>query len=255
VGFVPGCPIDDVGGYGPLTPIAVVLHRTYGQWPGDYSVIKRGKLCQILIGKEPGQWVQFASTDQVHYHCNGANFRAFGVELTGVNEDPLTDWQVQRLHDVLVYASSAHGIPLDYLDPASVPLASVWVNGGGFRGVLSHVSVRTDDGSSQHTDAISSADYARAFGTTTGGIDLTPEESALLASIADTGQKLSNAVFDPKIGLQHKVVNDLPAQIEAVQKDLDAKIAAIPGGGGGGLTEAQVHAIVREELNATKLGA
>jgi hypothetical protein len=167
MGFVPGCPIDDVGGYGPLTPIAVVLHRTYGQWAGDYSVIRSGKLCQVLIGKEQGQWVQFASTDVVHYHCNGANFRAFGIELTGTNEDPLTPWQVARLGDVLRYANEAHGIPLTFLDPDAVPPASVWVNGGGFRGVISHVSVRTDDGSSQHTDAVTGQAFAVALGDDT----------------------------------------------------------------------------------------
>lgn len=231
MGFVPGCPIDDVGGYGPLAPIAVVLHRTYGQWGGDYSVIRRGKLCQVLIGKEQGQWVQFASTEQVHYHCNGANFQAFGIELTGVNEDPLTQWQEARLHDVLTYAHDAHGIPLDYLDPNSVAPASVWVNGGGFRGVISHDSVRTDDGSSQHTDLVTVADYTAALNPQED--DMTPEEHNLLVSLADTVQKISNAVFDPKIGLQHKVVNDLPTQIETVQKELDARLAAIPGGGAG----------------------
>ncbi len=147
---------------GGLTPVAVVLHRTYGQWPGDYSVIKGNSLCQFLIGQQDGQWVQFMDTNQVAYHCNGANFKAVGIELTGTNDDPLTDWQVARLGEVLRFLQSAHGIPLGYIDPSSTPPASIWVNGGGFSGVISHVSVRTDDGSSQHSDAIWVSDYARA---------------------------------------------------------------------------------------------
>lgn len=186
MGFVPGCPIDDVGGYGPLAPIAVVLHRTYGQWAGDYAVIRSGKLCQVLIGKELGQWVQFGSTEQVHYHCNGANFRAFGIELTGTNDDPLTAWQEARLADVLAYARDAHGIPLDYLDPATVAPASVWVNGGGFRGVISHDSVRTDDGSAQHTDLVTEADYRNALAPTPA-LTIIPEEDDVLYMFAANG--------------------------------------------------------------------
>lgn len=158
-----GCPQDQGVTYGYLDPIAIVLHRTYGQWPGDYSVIKNNGLCQFLIGKDEGQWVQFADTNQVTYHCNGANFKAVGIELTGVNEDPLTPWQEARLGDVLNFLHVAHGIPLDYTDPNTVAPASVWVNGGLFRGVISHDSVRTDDGSSQHTDEVPILAYIGAL--------------------------------------------------------------------------------------------
>ena len=154
-GWVPGCPVDPIDGYGGLVPIAATAHRTYGSWAGDYSVIKANGLAQLLIGKEDGHWVQFMPLYRVAYHCNGANFKAFGVEIEGVNEDdPLTPWQEARLGDVIAYAESI-GIPRTYLDPYSVPPASVWVNGGGFTGWISHDSVRTDDGSSQHTDLIS----------------------------------------------------------------------------------------------------
>lgn len=165
MGWVPGCPQDPGVYHGPLAPIAVVLHRTYGAWPGDYSVGKQG-IFHILLGKDEGRWAQFAPTEIVQWHCNGANGKAFGVEIEGTNDEPLTDWQAARLGDVLRYARDAHGIPLDYLDPDSVPRASVHVNDGTFRGVISHCSVQTDDGSSQHGDFITVADYQRAVGTT-----------------------------------------------------------------------------------------
>ncbi len=148
---------------GGLTPVAITLHRTYGQWPGDYAVIKNNSLCQFLIGQQDGQWVQFMDSNEVAYHCNGSNFRSVGIELTGVNEDVLTDWQAARLGDVLRFLQVAHGIPLAYVDPSATDPASIWVNGGGFSGVISHDSVRTDDGSAQHTDLVTVSDYARAI--------------------------------------------------------------------------------------------
>lgn len=157
-----GCPQDVGVSYGYLDPIAIVLHRTYGQWPGDYSVIKGNGLAHFLIGQQDGQWVQFVDTNQVTYHCNGANFKAVGIELTGTNDDPLTAWQEARLGDVLQFLHAAHGIPLDYTDPSSVAPASIWVNGGGFRGVISHDSVRTDDGTAQHSDLVTVPDYNAA---------------------------------------------------------------------------------------------
>lgn len=157
------CPQDDGQAFGYLNPVACVLHRTYGFWPGDYSVIKNNGLAHFLIGRDGGQWVQFTDTNQVTYHCNGANFRAVGIELTGTNDDPLTDWQEARLGEVLRFLNVAHGIPLNYVDPAVTPEASIWVNGGGFSGVISHDSVRTDDGSSQHSDQITLSDYIRAI--------------------------------------------------------------------------------------------
>lgn len=153
MGWMPGCPQDPGVFHGDLKPIAIVLHRTYGAWGGDYSVGKQG-IFHFLLGKDEGNWVQFAPTEVVQYHCNGANFKAVGIEIEGTNDDPLTSWQLARLGDVLDWLHAEHGIPLDYLDPNSVAPASVHVNDGNFRGVISHVSVATDDGSQQHTDEI-----------------------------------------------------------------------------------------------------
>lgn len=186
------CPQDYATPMGSLSPEAVVLHRTYGYWPGDYAVIRNNSLCQFLIGKDPGNWVQFMDSTAVAYHCNGANFRAVGIELEGTNDDPLTDWQAARLGDVLRFLSAEHGIPLDFLDPNSVPAASVSVNHSGFRGVICHVSVATDDGSSQHSDEVSVADFQRALGTPAPTPTPTPlvlQEDAMLYVATSDGQK------------------------------------------------------------------
>jgi hypothetical protein len=234
-----------VGGYGPLAPIAVVLHRTYGSWPGDYSVIRQGKLCQILIGKDEGRWVQFASTDQVHYHCNGANFRAFGIELEGTNEDPLTAWQEARLGDVLRYAFETYGIPPSYLDPASVDPASVWVNGGGYSGVISHASVRTDDGSGQHTDEVDATDYAAALGAPVPRVSQEDDEMLYMFGPNNTGAIWRVGDYRRLVNLnewhaaQFKYANEHPGQVLvpfAYDQSWFDSVPTIPQGGGGGAT-------------------
>lgn len=163
--WMPDCPTDPVTPFGYMVPIAITLHRTYGFWPGDYLTIKNRGLCQFLIGKDDGHWVEFMDTNGLAYHCDGANWKAVGIELEGVNAEALTDWQLARLGDVLRFLAETHGIPLVYLDPAVTDDKSVWVDGGGFAGVLSHSSVRPDEGAStpQHTDAVTAADFARAL--------------------------------------------------------------------------------------------
>lgn len=163
MGWIPGWPTDPTDPKGSLNPAALTLHRTYGGWPGDYSVGKQG-IFQFLIGKEDGQYVQFMSTTSVAWHCNGSNFRSVGVELTGTNEDRLTDWQVTKLGELLRYMHAEHGIPLSYQDPITTPPASISVNHSNFTGVIAHVSVATDDGSTQHGDYVTVPDYLRALG-------------------------------------------------------------------------------------------
>lgn len=161
---------DELVRRGGMAPLAVTLHRTYGaSYGGDYGTIRNNGNsysgaggCQFLIGQNPGERVQFGDTTTVLYHCNGSNFKSFGVEITGTNPDELTDWQVASLAEVLAVARDVHGIPLDYCDPYLTPHASVWVNGGGFRGVISHTSVATDNGTGQHTDLVTPEDFNRA---------------------------------------------------------------------------------------------
>lgn len=66
----------------------------------------------------------------------------------------------------------------------------------------------------------------------TGGTqedDMTPEQAQLLTDV-------HNAIFDKNLGLQKVVVNDIPAQFQALKTELEAKIAAIPGGTGTAVT-------------------
>lgn len=165
--YVPGIPVEfgDVHGENTKGLKAVTLHRTYGSWAGDDAVIDHGGLAQWLIGKDPGNWRQYMGADEIAYHCNGANFVGPGIELEGTNEDVLTDWQVQCLGTIAQWCNANLNIPLTYQDPATTPPASIHVNDGNFYGFISHASVMTDDGSAQHSDLVTMADWQRAVGT------------------------------------------------------------------------------------------
>lgn len=219
-----------------MTPLAIVLHRTYpprkkveyDSYPGDYGSIKAKELCQFLIGKEEGEYVQFMSTDRVAYHCDGANWKAFGVELSGYNEEPLTEWQIARLHDVLQYGHDHYAIPLTYADPATTEHASIWVNGGNFRGVISHDSVRTDEAikqadgtwkSDQHSDAVTLADFQRAV----EGDDMFQDNDRGLL------QQIANALNDPNVGVLHDLVNDIIPRLQKIETKLGETPAPGPG--------------------------
>ena len=155
---VPGVPFDQ-GNHpqGNLNPTAVVVHRTYGTLDGDgfksaYSIGKNGRAgvgigFHFLVGKNEGQWVQFYDTNIKAAHAKGANSWAIGIEFDGVNQGPLTDWQVRAGAVICAAISNAHGIPLTYYDG---PRQQV----GGF---LAHSSVPT----STHTDRLTHEDWGR----------------------------------------------------------------------------------------------
>lgn len=282
---MPGCPPDPAVWRGPINPIAVVLHRTYGFWPGDYSVIRSQGTAHWLIGKDGGQWVQFMDSSVITWHCNGANRMAVGIELTGVNEDVLTDWQVDRTRDVLNWLTSVHGIMRVFLDPYSAPRASVWVNGGGYRGSIGHYNVATDDGSAQHTDLITIADWSRVAG---GGTVITPPEDGMeygtnpqnrnevwcsdgtfrrhvgpgewgfkqvfagAKAVAWDQQWFDSLVDVNLLGLwmQQQAGN----VVAAVNRHTDEAVAALPAPGGvAGASAAEIEQIVVDKLNATTL--
>ena len=142
---------------GPLHATAVVLHRTYGSLNGDgfkgaYSVGKNGRSglgigFHFLIGKNEGQWVQFYDTGVKAAHAKGANSWAIGIEFDGVNEGPLTDWQVKAGAWIIVVLTKEAGIPCTYYEGARKQVT----------GFLSHVSVPT----SNHTDRVTREDWDR----------------------------------------------------------------------------------------------
>ncbi len=163
--WIPGVPTTDanIHGYRTSRPMAV-CHRTYGGWGGDYSVIQSGGLAHLLVGKEEGQWVQFGPTEALMYHCNGAN-DGYGIEMTGVNEDDFTDWQVRCLRYIVPWLSQNIGVPMTYSDQG-------WINGHTYVGFHSHNGILTDDGSSQHTNLWKMSDWAKVVqGAPTGSVE------------------------------------------------------------------------------------
>lgn len=158
---------------GRLAPTAVVLHRTYGAlgkdtYAGAYSIGKNGRAgvgigFHFLIGKKNDQAVQFYDTTTEAAHAKGANSWAVGIEFDGVNEDILTDWQVNTAAIILAACSDAHGIPLTYYDGPRARVA----------GVLPHASVPGSD----HTDRVTRRDWERIMAATRRPVCQCPPES------------------------------------------------------------------------------
>ena len=142
---------------GPLHATAVVLHRTYGTLDGDgfrsaYNIGKNGRGgvgigFHFLIGKNEKQWVQFYDTGVEAAHAKGANSWAIGIEFDGVNEGPLTEWQVKAGAWIIAVLTTEAGIPCTYYEGPRKRVT----------GFLSHVSVPT----STHTDRITREDWDR----------------------------------------------------------------------------------------------
>ena len=149
---------------GKLTPTAIVLHRTYGSWVGDYAVGRHGRDVNgdgkvdpigfhFLIGKHEGNVVQFYATSTVCNHAKGASTWAVGIEFEGRNEDRLTDAQVAAGARIIRAVCDEHEIPLTY------------AFGGPrrkFNGCLPHAVVPGSD----HTDRVTHEDWLRMFPAT-----------------------------------------------------------------------------------------
>lgn len=150
--LAPGVPFDPARvTHGKNAPVAGVLHRTYGRWPGDYSVGKNnpnGVGFHFLIGKEAGRWVQFADTTRRCGHAKGGNTGTVGIEFEGTNGDPLTPWQVSAGAWIIAGVSRFHAIDLDYYDGRRVKPRSGW---------MPHASVAGSD----HTDRVTRGDWDR----------------------------------------------------------------------------------------------
>lgn len=136
-----------------LTPTAVVVHRTYGKWAGDYAIGLNGRSGQpigfhFLIGKAEGRWVQFYDTSTICNHAAGANSWAIGIEFEGRNEEPLTDWQIRAARWIITACCNAHNIPKTYTNTGARRRVA---------GVLPHSLVP----GSTHTDYLTRADWDR----------------------------------------------------------------------------------------------
>ena len=150
---VPGVPWDPARTtHGGQNVVGGVVHRTYGRWPGDFSVGKRnpgGIGFHFLIGKDEGRWVQFADTTRKCWHAAGGNTGTVGIEFEGRNEEPLTNWQIRAGAWIIAAVSREHDIEKVLHNEGRRN-----VRGGGW---TAHGSVS----GSNHTDTITDADWGR----------------------------------------------------------------------------------------------
>jgi hypothetical protein len=144
------------------------MHDTIGYYTGpdsgDSQYIENHGLAHYVVGEDDGEWEQLVDDEFFTAHCNGANRRAIGVEFSRTYAgQELTDWQVYALSQLQQDFYARHWIPVVYLNPDTTAYASIWVNGGGYEGWISHCNVRTDDSSQQHFDYIQYADWQKAM--------------------------------------------------------------------------------------------
>lgn len=144
---------------GTLIPDAIVLHRTFGNWPGDYAIGKNGRDVDgdgdrdpigfhFLIGRT--QAVQFYDTSTLCNHARGANTWSVGIEFEGPNNEKLTQFQVDTGRKVIDAVARAHNIPITYTTSG---------RRRKINGCLPHLLVPESD----HTDYVTLTDWWRMF--------------------------------------------------------------------------------------------
>jgi hypothetical protein len=176
---MPGIPFDQGSeSQGSLNPTAVILHRTYGSWNGDYSVGvgtgREGIGFHFLIGKAEGNWVQFYDTRTKCSHAKGANSWSVGIEFEGKNEEALTDWQIEAGGQVVRWLSGDVGIPLTaYYDGARKGQSAE------YRG---HRTVADSD----HTDYITKSDFDKMAGGIPAALEEEGDSMQLIPEYADS---------------------------------------------------------------------
>lgn len=148
---------------GSINPTAVVLHRTIGSWPGDLSVGTHGGApgyisFHFLIGQAPGEWTQFIGPDgegvgHLMNHAAGANDWAFGIEISGDQGEALTDWQVDRVAEILQWARDEWGIAPTKYDGAQGRI-------GAWSGIIDHRHIAAPAGLA-HSDGLDDEDWNR----------------------------------------------------------------------------------------------
>lgn len=184
-----GVPYDP-GPYsqGTQHPVSVVCHRTYGKWGGDYAVGKGSRHLigfHLLVGKDEGQWVQFYDTTVRCNHAAGGNRDSIGIEVTGRDDEAMTDWQVRALAHIVAELAQGDGIPAVHLDWGSGRVAS-------FHGYRDHAQVA----GSTHTDGWTPADWARIVGSTQEDDMFTDEDRSALQSLAAAVQRRQRWAFE-----------------------------------------------------------
>lgn len=153
---------------------AVTFHRTVGTWPGDHSVGKNRHhdtpgTFNYLIGQDEGQHACFYPADVRCSHAAGANQAGPGIEFSGQNGEPLTDWQVRAGGELVRWLAAEFGVPLVFHD-----FPRISVDGSGFAGFVTHSAVATQP-QWLHYDYITGDEWSRM--TTVAAPDFFEEPS------------------------------------------------------------------------------
>lgn len=184
---IPGVPYEP-GPYprGAQHPVSVVCHRTDGGWDGDKAVglgARGGIGFHLLVGREQGQWCQFYDTATRCNHAAGGNTDSIGIEVTGTDDDPMTEWQVQALGHIVAALRDGDGIPVQHLQWGSGRVAA-------YAGYRDHSQVS----GSTHTDGWTPDDWARIVAHLDGDDDMLPGERDALIEVRDNVRALVAAI-------------------------------------------------------------
>lgn len=166
----------------PLDASAVVLHRTYGYWVGDMQTLLKGRVPSVhfLVGKNGPNWCQMVPVNVMANHAAGANGWSVGIELSGRNEEPLTEWQVTCVAIIAQWLNRSLGIPFAFYDGKE--------RIRNFDGWLSHANVQTEP-KYRHSDMVTRADWNRIYtliDTSVVDQPVTPPPTPIPATIPTT---------------------------------------------------------------------
>lgn len=166
---------------------AVTLHRTVGSWPGDYSVGKNRHhsspgTFNFLIGADRDQAVMFYPPEVRCSHAAGANRAGPGIEFSGQNGAPLTDWQIEAGGELIRSLARDYGVPLVlYSGPR------IAVDGSDYRGFVNHASVETEP-RYRHVDYVTDDEFTRMAGGITPAAE-GDEDLPFIIYIIEVGPK------------------------------------------------------------------
>lgn len=203
--------------------IGVVVHHMDGSWQAAESrFMDPSAQASAHFGvRFDGTIIQWVDTADTAYHACCANRQSYvGIE----NEsDPNNPDGPPTLAQI-----AAMGRIIRWLGVTPVPCPAMGVPGVGyhrqFPGDCSVAWGQTacpGNGFINAIPAICAAAHQEPD-------DMTPDQAATLSSVAAMVSKIENAIFDPTLGLQHRVVNNIPDQIDALRKELEGLIAALP---------------------------
>jgi len=151
MGWCPDVPRRNGPHQGAQQVNGVICHRTYGAWAGDLAVGDGARApvgFHFLVGRQEGQWAQFCESQMHCNHAAGGNSGTIGIEVTGTNDDPMTDWQIRALSHICQWICAEHDIPLVH---------AAGGRQGPFHGFKDHAQVA----GSTHDDLWTSEDWKR----------------------------------------------------------------------------------------------